>query len=407
MIGFWIVLVALYASHAIELASDSINNHVHVWWIADRLWHHGRIPWHMPILGHGDAFTYPYGVLNWTTAALFWPLFGNWTVTLWSIIGSVGCLIATFVAFPELRDDWWAVAVLANSALIESLLFAQQSFAWGAALLLFAMAAWRRGHRALAAVLAGLGMLNHAAVVAPISLVLVLLYLPFTQSKGALVRWYALACAMAIPAALVVFASPGYADSSSSSRMLNFWITAGQRVLIVVLPVFYALLKSTKIRALAFLAVFVSFGFNIGFEAPLNVIGQWKALFTRSANTHTLDSYLHGPAFVRGATYRVLRGGDAKLGLYHVVQAGGRLDSELFPESMAIRSFRDVDEYEGLLCDRHVDQVLDFDTYDRSRHTNEHALLEQLADGASRRTIVHRLVTGTDFMAYGIDRTRC
>ena len=40
-----------------------------------------------------------------------------------------------------------------------------------------------------------------------------------------------------------------------------------------------------------------------------------------------------------GATYRVLRGGDGKLGMYHVLRAGGRLDSEMFPESMAIRNF--------------------------------------------------------------------
>ena len=49
---------------------------------------------------------------------------------------------------------------------------------------------------------------------------------------------------------------------------------------------------------------------------------------------------LRSPEFVPGATYRVLRGAaDAKLGLYHVLRAGGRLDSELFPESMAMRSF--------------------------------------------------------------------
>ena len=82
-----------------------------------------------------------------------------------------------------------------------------------------------------------------------------------------------------------------------------------------------------------------------------------------------LDAYLCSPSFVRGATYRVLRGGDGKLGLYHVVRAGGRLDSEMFPETMAIRDFRDVSEYEKLLCDRHVDQILHFASYDASRHT--------------------------------------
>ena len=134
----------------------------------DDLWHHGRLPWRMPVLAHGDAYAYPYGFVNWTTAALVWPLFGNWAVTLWTALGAVGCIVATFVAFPELRRGWWAAAVLANPAILEALLFGQQSFAWGAMLLLFGIAAWRRGHRAWAAVLVGLAQANHAAIVLPI-----------------------------------------------------------------------------------------------------------------------------------------------------------------------------------------------------------------------------------------------
>ena len=52
------------------LSSDSMNNYVHVWGIARDLWHHGHLPWRMPVLGHGDAYAYPYGFANWTTAAL-------------------------------------------------------------------------------------------------------------------------------------------------------------------------------------------------------------------------------------------------------------------------------------------------------------------------------------------------
>ena len=108
----------MYLSHSIEFGSDSINNHVHVWWVADDLWHHGRLPWRFPLLGHGDAYVYPYGFVNWTTAALLWPLFGNWAVTLWTVVGSVGCIVATFIAFPELRRGYWAAAVLANPAIL-------------------------------------------------------------------------------------------------------------------------------------------------------------------------------------------------------------------------------------------------------------------------------------------------
>src|SRR5205823_9436030 len=46
LVAAWIVVLALYLRHAIVLSSDSVNNHVHVWYIARDLWHHGRLPWH-------------------------------------------------------------------------------------------------------------------------------------------------------------------------------------------------------------------------------------------------------------------------------------------------------------------------------------------------------------------------
>jgi hypothetical protein len=407
LVGAWIVLLAIYLSHAIVLSSDSVNNHVHVWYIARDLWHHGRLPWRMPVLGHGDAYAYPYGFLNWTGAALVWPLFGNWAVTLWTALGTVGCIVATFVAFPELRRGWWAAAVLANSALLEALLFGQQSFAWGAALLIFGIAAWRRGHRGWAAVLVGLGQLTHPAVVAPMGLLLVLVYLPFTRDRWAVVRWYALSCAITLPGVVLVFASPSFSDTSAGARALNFFITLGPRVLIILLPLLYVILRRTGVRALAPAALAISIVCNLALEAPLNVAHQWRALSRRTVDTRELDGYLRAAPFVASATYRVLRDGDGKLGMYHVVQAGGRLDSELFPESMAMHSFRNLAAYESLLCDRHIDQVLHFRSYDKQRHTNERDMLNALVEHRGTRVQARVVDQSDDWEAYAIDRSRC
>jgi hypothetical protein len=399
----WIVVVGIYLTHSIVLSSDSVNNHVHVWYIAHDLWHHGRLPWKMPVLGHGQAYAYPYGFTNWTTAALAWPLFGDWTVTLWTVLGVVGCIVATFVAFPELRHGYWAAAVLANSAVLQALLFGQQSFAWGAALVLFGVACWRRGHRAWAAVLVGVGQYTHPAVVAPMALVMVILYVLFTRERWAVVRWYALSCLITVPAVIIVFASPTFSDTSSGARMLNFWTTLGPRVLIVVLPMFYAVLYHTGKRALAPVALGLSIVASVALYVPMNVAHQVRALARRGANTSEIDAYAHSAHFVKGAMYRVLRDGDGKLGMYRVLRAGGRLDSELFPESMAMKSFNSLADYEQLLCDRHVDQVIHFTSYDNQRHTNEHALLDQLvAEG--RATV---LASGPDWQAYAIDRSGC
>ena len=74
---------------------------------------------------------------------------------------------------------------------------------------------------------------------------------------------------------------------------------------------------------------------------------------------------------------------------------------------MAIKNFGNLDEYVTLLCDRRVDQVLHYTTYDDVRHTNEYALLQQLVDGASPRVKVHVAASGPGWQAYAVDRNHC
>lgn len=408
LVGAWIVVLALYLRHAIVLSSDSVNNHVHVWYIAHDLWHHARLPWRMPVLAHGDAYAYPYGFVNWTTAAIFWPLFGNWTVTLWTVIGTIGCVVATFTAFPELRRGWWAACVLANPAVLEGLLFGQQSFLWGAMLLLFGVAAWRRGHYAWAAVLVGIGQANHAAIVLPMGVLLVAYYLiAVPEQRWIMLRWYALSCVIAVPAVWLVFASPTTAESSIGAETSNFFITLGPRVIIVGLPIICVLVQRTGIRALAPLGIGLALIAHLGFEIPLNVGQQWSALVHNGTHTATLDAYLRSPEFVTGATYRVLRGGDGKLGLYHVLRAGGRLDSEMFPESMAIRSFRGSDDYASLLCNRRIDQVIHYDSYDAARHTNERSMIATLEKAPIDGIRLRRIASGSGWFVDAVDRAHC
>jgi hypothetical protein len=407
----WIALIAVYLGHRVVLSSDSMNNYVHVWWIARVLWHHGHLPWRMPVLGHGGAYAFPYGFSNWTVAALLWPALGNWGVTLTTALGAIGCLVATFVAFPELRRGWWAAAVLANPAIIEALLFGQQAFAWAAALLLFGIACWRRERPLAAALLVGLAQATHAAIVLPIGALLVLACLPFVPDRRRLLRWYTLSVVIAVPAILLVFASPGYADSTTRDRLVNFGSTLGPRVLIVALPVILVLVRRTGYRAFAPLALVVALGVNVAFQEPLNVAFQMRAL-TRTADTSSLDAFLGSPQFVPGATYRVLRGaGDGKIGLYRVLRAGGRLDSEMFPESMAIRSFANAPDYEQLLCARGVDFVIAYASYTASRGTNELAVLSTLAASPGTSTpplvSVHPIERGLGHVVYRVTRERC
>jgi hypothetical protein len=328
-------------------------------------------------------------------------------VTLWTVLGAVGCIVATFTAFPELRSGWWAAAVLANPAIIDALLFGQQSFAWGSMLLLFGVAAWRRGHHAWAAVLVGLGQANHAAIVLPIGVLLVVFALIVSRDRREILRWYALSLVITIPAVWLVLASPTTAQAGIGGQVVNFFGTLGPRSLIVALPIFCVLLQRTGIAALAPLGLVVALVAGAAFEVPLNVGQQWRALVHRGTDTAALDAYLRSPAFVPGATYRVLYGGDAKLTLYHVLRAGGRLDSELFPEDLATRNFRDVHDYVAFLCSRRIDRIVHDDTFDESHHTNEIGMILMLERAPTDGVALQRVATGPGLLVDSVDRSGC
>src|SRR5258706_7526585 len=172
----------------------------------------------MPVLGHGQAFAFPYGLVPWLTAAIARPLAGDWIVTLWLVLGIAGLLAATFLAFPELRRRWGVATVLLNPALVAAALIGQMPFTWGAALLLLAVAAWRRGRPGWAAVLGALAQVTHPAVVAPIALGAVLLRVPFepASGRGRLLRWYRLTLLAVIPAALLGVRFPLFQGRSAA-----------------------------------------------------------------------------------------------------------------------------------------------------------------------------------------------
>ena len=99
----WAVVLLLILRHAVFVSDDSISNYGHVWYVSDRIWRYHHVPWSMPVIGHGKALAFPYAFVPWISAALLRPLLGDWVVTLWLVVGTIGLIAATFWAFPELR----------------------------------------------------------------------------------------------------------------------------------------------------------------------------------------------------------------------------------------------------------------------------------------------------------------
>jgi hypothetical protein len=397
----WAGILGAILGHAVFVTNDSLSNYVHVWYVADRLWGGHGIPLQMPVLGHGDALAFPYAFVPWLSAAIVRPVLGDWTVTLWLVLGFAGTAGATFWAFPELRRGWWAATLLVNPILVEAPILGQLPFLWGTAFLFGAVACWRRERYVAAAILLGLAQATHAPVLMPIAGVLVVARLRWEPGRRRLIGWYAVSLAIAAPAAVMVLASPVVEDTSRAALVVNLFGTAGLRAAVVAAP--FALAALRKTRAAAFPAAL--FAVVLVMNMPLTPIRHnqfaWGALVREP--DRSLDSFLHSDQFVDGAMYRVARASDGKYGMYDVMRQGGMLDSEMFPESMARRSFGSAGDYTAFLAKRKVDFVVITSGYDRLYRTNEHQLLEGLASQPEGGTCVE--VWARD-QAYDVYRVR-
>lgn len=401
----WAVIAVAILRHRVFVSHDSMSNYAHVWYVATRVGHGHGIPLRMPVLARGKAYAFPYGSVPWLTAAIAWLAVGEWAVTLWLVLGGVAIGVALLWAIPELGRGWWAASAVVSPLFVLSIIVGQIPFLWGAALLVFGIGCWRRDRRVWATALVALGQITHPAIVAPIAIVIVLVWARYEPARRRLFLHYAVALLATVPAALLVFASPVTHDTSAGSALWVFVTTLDVRLLVVIGPMGLAWLGRRQPR-LGPAVVAVLLVLNVALVGPLNSRYAWGAL-SRRPSREALE-FLSSPQFDKSATYRLLRGGDGKVAMYQLLRAGGRLDSEMFPESINRRSFGDVGPYAGFLRDREVDAVWIWTSYDRGYGTDEHALLDRLAaDGSAcarglvgvevvRRTILYTV--------YRIDR---
>lgn len=392
--------LAVVLSHRVFVTNDSLSNYAHVWNVSQALADDHWLPFHFRALASGRALAYPYAFFPWTSAALLRPLLGDWVTTAWLVLGFGLALGATLLALPEVRSPWGVAAVLANPFLVEAVLLGQLPFLWAIAFFFAAVWAWRREQDLAATLLAIAAMTTHPAVMGLIFAFAVLLRLRVEPRRRRLLVLAAIACVASLPAAAMAVFSPVTTDSSATVLVANLVGTVGLRAVVVVVPfgVAFAAGRPTA-RYLAATAVVL-----VALNAALIPVRQtgfaWGAL-TRDADTD-LVPYLQSEEFHKGATYRLLRVADGKVGMYQLIQRGGILDSEFFPESLERRSWPSEQAYAAFLADRKVQYVVIFDNYDRRYRTNEHELLRAMAAGGCA-SLDH---AESGFEVFGVD-TAC
>ena len=392
----WLAVLVQILRHRIYVSHDTVINYAHVWYLSDRLWSGDGLPLRMPELGHGEAFAYPYGFVPWSLAALLRPLLADWSVTLVLVAAAAGLIAATFWAFPELRRGWWATAVLVEPAVVSAALIGQLSFLSGAALLLAAIGAWRRDRPWLAAATAGLAQATHPAVVLPLAMALVVGSLRWEPRRRRLLEVYGLSLAVAVPALWITLHVPVVQEASVWVKAFGFVATIAPRSLILVVPIALVLLRDrVRWNGLGPSVVSGLLVANVAMWAPLGMPWAWSAL-ERQPDTRMVE-FTASDAFVPGATYRLLRVADGKIGMYQLLQGGGRLDSEFFPESIDRRSWPTTYDYAEFLRERRVDFVMLWDGYDSRFRTNEHILLEELVRAPVPGVEVERVEQTAEF----------
>ena len=395
----WAAGLLAILTHPVFVTNDSLSNYGHAWFVSREFWDGNGIPYHFPEIGHGDALAFPYAFVPWLSAALLRPLFGDWIVTLWLVLGALGVISTTWWAFPEVRRPLAFSVILANPMLVEGAILSQLPFLWAAAFFFAAIACWRRGHAVAAVLLMALAQGNHPAVLLPLAGLMVAGRLPWEQHRRRLVLWYALSVALALPGVAMVFLSPVVEDTNLQGLLTNFAGTVSLRAGVIFAPILVAL--ALRFRPSLLLPLFVAvLALNVVLIPIRDTTFGWQA-FVRDPDTG-LVPWLESPAFEKDATYRILRSRDGKVGMYQIIERGGRLDSEFFPESIDRRSWPDTEEYRAFLQKREVDAVIIYRLYDVRHMTNEHALLDELvATGCARR-----IEENGDFQVYQVTACR-
>jgi hypothetical protein len=394
----WAAGVSVFLLHRIVVTNDSMSNYGHVWLISDFFQQHHHLPWRLDQLSHGDAPAYPYGFVAWTTAALVRPALGDWVCTLWMVIGIAGVISGTFLAFPEVRRPAAAACILANPILVETIVLFQMPFAWAAAMFLFGIWAYRTDRFWIAVILVGAAQANHAPVLMPIVGLAVLINLRFADRRRMLTG-YGVSLLIAAPAAVIVLASPEVGSASRATLVGNLLGTVSLRSLVFLVPVLAAILSLRRPSWLLPAAVGLV-ALNV-ILVPLRHNEFAWGLFFRQPDTE-VSAFARTPAFEPGATYRILRSGDGKVGMYQLIRAGARLDSEFFPESIDRRSWDSTAEYAKFLEGRSVEYVMLFDNYSVFE-TNEASLLNTMTTDSCAAEVVRN----PDFVVYRVHPANC
>ena len=406
------LILVLVAIKPIFLGYDSINNYIHVRFIAQSLFHSGAIPLRLPWLENGQALTYPYAFFPWTLGALFYPAFGNYAVTWLMILGAV--LLVWVVYKTRLESDrWLLILFILHPFLLEGLLSFQLAFIWTSLFAYLYIHAVERNARWWAWLWLVLALSTHLLVIGSL-LVIYDLYVWFfhKERRRTMLLVGLLSLPVVAPVAWYTLQAPSIAINSRLSLLLDVSKTVFIRALLFFSP--FLLVKAKgffsgrpmAVPAAVCLAM-LSVVNAIPFAAPpirfsgFGMVGSFGGLVTAAGNPYR--DFLASDAFQPGAIYRILEASDQEQGHYFLVEHGAILSHELFSESQTRITWRPA-VYPCFISAKKIDFIVVNAKYQGMFHTNEEQLLEgMVAAGVAQ---LHYADLGGRFKVYDVRQVR-
>jgi hypothetical protein len=389
-------MCAVILSKPFFLGSDSAHHYSHVWYISDQIFHHARLPLHIPYLESGKALAFPYGVAPYIATAIPYRVFGDWAVTASMVAGVVFYGYAATRARPVLRDPRLLALIYVNTFLIEGIVSFQFAFIWSCGFFFLTVEAMDKRRWALAAALALLTVTTHL-VVGAVGVAAYALFTALRRPRDILPLGTAMggAALLTVPYLFYVHTTPALSSTPPSYVIGTIRYMARFRGIIVVMPLIVSAL-APLLRPL-FLPAFAAMALTFAVRFQQNHVNTYG--FTHDSSPFYAE-FIASPQFDRSLTYRVLEPNDREDGAYQLIKHGAVLGQEFFDQSQYRRWWYSLDMYSCFLGAKNIDVVLDETEYKYKFNQNEEWPLGQFVQ-MGKAQVLYRDPKGR-FTAYDV-----
>ncbi len=363
------------------LASDSMHNYAHVWYLSDQIFHHARIPLHFSLLDGGRAMMFPYAIVPYVLGALTFPVLGNWGVSLLMVAAVIGMVWAAGLARPEMRDPWMIALLLLNPWFIDAVFAFQFASVWSAFFFLLFVWAFERRRYIPSGLLLWLCVSSHPLMgsLAVAAYGLFVLIWRREYLRPLVLASIPVGLAL-IPVYLMILSTPSL-DDDPGAFVRTTLSTIGSRTTYFAAPFVIAALAPWLRRnyrpalvlglASAVAGVLLLGGIFRYHRAPSGYYG----VFRDSSDVYA--EYFASPQFRPGMTYRILEPSEREDGMYRFIRHGAVLSNEFYTES-TMQRWWNVDQYACYTAFKSIDFVVIEQAWENRVHFNERQLLQSL-----------------------------